>query len=399
MKKAGMLLLLGVATLAAASAALLLVMHGGTHAASAASRSASSAPIRLGMPVGLTGANSVVAPSVVQAAELAVDEINAAGGVLGRPLALVVVDDQSGAEGAKKAIAALGPQVDAILAMETSAARNAALPIVDRLQLPYIYTSFYEGHACSPWLHANGWVPEQQVRPVVQYLAEQKGARSFFLAGSDYAFGRGMLAYARKLIEAQGGQVVGEEYLPVDQADWSGVIAKMKAARPDALLSATAGGAPNVWLAKQLHAAGMKMPYGNLAIDEHTAKGIGGAATGMLMAASYFAGIESPENTRFQRHLLVKFGAGVLPPNELSVPQYEAVYLYKAAVERAGGTEAAKVLQALGTVSFQGPRGVVRMDQDHHAALSMRLGQVRSDGSVSVLKTYPDVPPGKQCPA
>ena len=107
-------------------------------------------PIKIGVPVGLSGANSVVAPSVVQSAQLAVDEINAKGGVLGRQLALEVADDASGAAGAQKAFDALISQkkVDVLISMETSAARNAALPIVARGKTPYIYTSFYEGKSC-----------------------------------------------------------------------------------------------------------------------------------------------------------------------------------------------------------------------------------------------------------
>jgi branched-chain amino acid transport system substrate-binding protein len=124
-------------------------------------------PIKIGVPVGLSGANSVVAPSVVQSAQLAVDEINAKGGVLGRQLALEVADDASGAAGAQKAFDSLISQkkVDVLISMETSAARNAALPIVARGKTPYIYTSFYEGKSCSPYMFVNAWVPEQQVPP------------------------------------------------------------------------------------------------------------------------------------------------------------------------------------------------------------------------------------------
>src|SRR5512146_2091628 len=116
-------------------------------------------PIKIGVPVGLSGANSVVAPSVVQSAQLAVDEINAKGGVLGRQLALEVADDASGAAGAQKAFDSLVFQkkVDVIIAMETSAARNAGLPAVTKGRVPYIYTSFYEGRSCNKNLFVNGW--------------------------------------------------------------------------------------------------------------------------------------------------------------------------------------------------------------------------------------------------
>src|SRR3981189_2605329 len=149
-------------------------------------------PIRIGVPVGLSGANSVVAPSVVQSAELAVEEINAKGGVLGRPLALDVADDGSGAAGAQKAFDALifQKKVNVLISMETSAARNAGLPIVARGKTPFIYTSFYEGKSCSPYLYVNAWVPEQQVPPIVDHFNKEKKAKSYFLMGSDYAFGR-----------------------------------------------------------------------------------------------------------------------------------------------------------------------------------------------------------------
>ncbi len=357
-------------------------------------------PIKIGIPVGLSGANSVVAPSVVQSAQLAVDEINAKGGVLGRPLALEVADDASGAAGAQKAFDSLISQkkVDVLISMETSAARNAALPIVARGKTPYIYTSFYEGKSCSPYMFVNAWVPEQQVPPIVDYFAREKGAKNYFLIGSDYAFGRGMLAFTKAYIEKIGGKVVGEEYLPMDGSDWTPIISKLKSASPDALITSTAGGAPNVTLTKQLRAAGVKLPYGNLAVDEGTAKSMGTDAEGIFISASYVTGIDSAANKAFLAAMAKKFGADLKTPNDLSVPEYEAVYAYKAAVEKAGSTDSAAVLKALGDVRVEGPRGTIEMSKEHHAPLSMYLGQVQGDGSVKVIQSFPSVDPGAQCP-
>jgi urea transport system substrate-binding protein len=374
--------------LAAASATVL------AGAASAAD------PIRIGVPVGLSGANSVVAPSVVQAAQLAVDEINAKGGVLGRPLALEIADDASGAAGAQKAFDSLifQKKVDVLISMETSAARNAALPIVARGKTPYIYTSFYEGKSCSPFMYVNAWVPEQQVPPIVDYFAKDKGAKTFFLIGSDYSFGRGMLAFTKAYIEKTGGKVVGEEYLPMDGSDWTSIISKLKSAAPDALITSTAGGAPNVTLTKQLRAAGVKLPYGNLAVDEGTAKSMGADADGIYLSASYVTSIDSAANKSFLASMAQKFGADLKAPNDLSVPEYEAVYAYKAAVEKAGGTDSAGVLKALPEASVEGPRGTIVMGKEHHAPLTMYLGQVQADGSVKVIQSFPSVDPGAQCP-
>lgn len=361
---------------------------------------ADEAPIKIGIPVGLSGANSVVAPSVVQSAELAVEEINAAGGVLGRKLELEIADDASGAAGAQKAFDALvfQKEVNAIITMETSAARNAGLPIISKGDIPYIYTSFYEGRSCNPNLFVNAWVPEQQVPPVVDHFMKSEKAKKFFLVGSDYAFGRGMLQFSRAYIEKAGGEVVGEEYLPMEGTDWTAIISKLKSSGAEALITSTAGGSPNVTLTKQLRGAGVTLPYGNLAVDEGTAKSMGADAAGIFISASYVTSIDSQANKDFLAAMGKKFAGELRTPNDLSVPQYEGVYLYKAAVEKAGSTDTKAVLAALAEVSFTGPRGTVTMNKQHHAPLTMYLGQVQEDGSVKIAGTFENVDPGEQCP-
>ncbi|SDX54812.1 amino acid/amide ABC transporter substrate-binding protein, HAAT family [Albimonas donghaensis] len=367
--------------------------------ASGAAFAQSGDPIRIGVPVGLSGANSVVAPSVVQAAELAVEQINAKGGVLGRPLELVVADDASGAAGAQKAFDSLifKEEVDVLISMETSAARNAGLPAVQRGRVPYIYTSFYEGRSCSPYLFVNAWVPEQQVPPVVDYLMAE-GATKYYLIGSDYAFGRGMLEFAAKYIAETGGEVVGDDYLPMDGTDWTAIISNLKSSGAEALITSTAGGAPNVTLTKQLRGAGVSLPYANLAVDEGTAAAMGADAEGILISASYVTGIESEANAAFLDAMKAKFGEELRTPNDLSVPQYEAVFAYAAAVEKAGDTDTRAVLAALPEVTVTGPRGDITMSRQNHAPLTMYLGQVQADGSVKVVSSFENVDPGEQCP-
>lgn len=293
-------------------------------AALATSAFAADGPIKIGIPVGLSGANSVVAPSVVQSAELAVAEINAAGGVLGRQLALEIADDASGAAGAQKAFDSLvfQKEVNAVITMETSAARNAGLPIITKGDIPYIYTSFYEGKSCNANLFVNAWVPEQQVPPIVDNFIKTQGAKKFFLIGSDYAFGRGMLEFAKAYIEKSGASVVGEEYLPTEGSDWTAIISNLKSSGADAVVTSTAGGAPNVTLTKQLRGAGVTIPYGNLAVDEGTAKSMGADAAGIFISASYVTSIDSDTNKSFLAAMQKKFGAELRTPNDLSVPEY-----------------------------------------------------------------------------
>ncbi|GEO39163.1 branched-chain amino acid transport system substrate-binding protein [Skermanella aerolata] len=361
---------------------------------------AAQSTVKIGIPVGLSGANSVVAPSVVQSSQLAADEINAAGGILGKKVELVVADDGSGAQGAQRAFNSLVFQddVDVLISMETSAARNAGLPIVNRAGKPFIYTSFYEGRSCSPNMFVPAWVPDQQVKPVVDHFTDTLKAKTFYLIGSDYNFGRGMLEFTRKYIEERGGRVLGEEYLPMDGSDWTSIISDLRSKNPNALITSTAGGAPNVTLTKQLRNAGIKIPYGNLAVDEGTAKTMGADATDMFISQSYMTGIASAENKKFLDAMQKKFGGELKTPNDLSVPQYEAIYLYKAAAEKAGSTDAEDVIEALPEVSFTGPRGNIQMNKQHHTPLTMYLGQVKDGGSVEVIKTFENVDPGEQCP-
>jgi urea transport system substrate-binding protein len=385
----------GVGRARGALAAALLLVLAANHAALAAD------PVKIGMPIGLSGANSVVAPSVVQAGQLAVEEINAKGGILGRQVSLEVADDGSGAAGAQKAFDSLifDKKVNALISMETSAARNAGLPILSRGKVPFIYASQYEGHSCNRYMYVDAWVPDQQVAPIVDYFKKQYHAKTFFLIGSDYAFGRGMLDFTKTYIEKNGGKVVAAEYLPMDGSDWTSIISKLQAAKPDAIVTATAAGAPNVTLTKQLRAAGVKIPYGNLAVDEGTAKSMGADAEGIFMSGSYVTNIDTPANRTFLAAMEKRFGKELKTPNDLSVPEYEAVYLYKAAVEKAGSFDTAKVIPALAQVSFDGPRGKIQMNKQRHTPLTMYLGQVQGDGSVKVIASFKDVDPGAQCPA
>ena len=364
------------------------------------SSATASEPIIIGVPTGLSGANSTVAPAVVQSSELAVAEINDSGGILGRQVVLEIADDGSGASGAQRAFDDLisNRNADAIITMETSAARNAGIPIVERHQVPYIYTSLYEGRSCSPYLYANGAVPEQMVGPIVDYFMDEEGSERFFLVGSDYAFGRGMLEFTRSYIEERGGEVVAEEYQPMDATDWTSIISQMRRNNPDAVIMSTAGGAPNVTLQRQYKAAGMQALVGNLSVDELTAQSMGEDAEGIYISASYLTAIDSAANRDFLERIETHFGSDPRTPNDLSVPQYDAIYLYKAAVEMAGTTDADAVIEALAEVSYDGPRGTVQMNAQRHAPLTMHLGRVQGDGSVEVVEIFEGVDPGEQCP-
>src|SRR5215471_1435915 len=357
-------------------------------------------PVVVAIPVGLSGVNSVVAPAVVQSAELAADELNANGGILGQPVKVVPLDDESGPAGAVKAFntGIHQDKSDVIITMETSAARNAGAPIAERAKVPFIYTSFYEGRACGEYLFVNAWVPEQVVPPLIKFMTDEKKVKRWFAVGSDYAFGRGMIEAAKKTIKDEGGTILGEEYQPLQQSDWTAIISKIRAANPDGIIYSTSGGGPNIDFMKQFKAAGLKMPVGSLSIDELTAEAGGNAAEGVYYTGDYFTGLDNAANKAFLDAMKKKFGAGLKTPNSLSEPQYDGVYTYAMAVEKAGSADVDKVAQVLPGIVFKGPRGAVQMNKQHHAPLPVYLAQVQGDGKTKVLKSFGLVDPGNQCP-
>jgi len=366
----------------------------------AAAQSAAKQPIVIAVPVGLSGVNSVVAPAVVQSAELAVEELNAKGGIMGRPVKLMPLDDESGPAGAVKAFntAIRQHKADVIITMETSAARNAGAPIADRAKTLFIYTSFYEGRACGKYLYVNAWVPEQIVSPLVKFMTDEKKVKKWFVLGSDYAFGRGLIEPAKKMITQLGGTILGEEYQPLQQSDWTAIISKIRGANPDGIMYATSGGGPNIDFMKQFKAAGLKMPVGSLSIDELTAEQGGNAAEGVYYTADYFTSIDNPENKTFLEAMKKKFGANLKTPNSLSEPEYDGIYAYAMAVEKAKSTDADKVAAVLPTIVFKGPRGAVQMNKQHHAPLPVYLAQVQADGKTKIIQSFGLVDPGNQCP-
>jgi branched-chain amino acid transport system substrate-binding protein len=365
-----------------------------------AAQSAEKQPIVIAVPVGLSGVNSVVAPAVVQSAELAVEELNAKGGIMGRPVKLMPLDDESGPAGAVKAFntAIHQHKANAIITMETSAARNAGAPIADRAKTLFIYTSFYEGRACGKYLYVNAWVPEQIVAPLVKFMTNEKKVKKWFVLGSDYAFGRGLIEPAKKMITQLGGTILGEEYQPLQQSDWTAIISKIRAANPEGIMYATSGGGPNIDFMKQFKAAGLKMPVGSLSIDELTAEQGGNAAEGVYYTADYFTSIDNPENKTFLEAMKKKFGANLKTPNSLSEPEYDGIHAYAMAVEKAKSTNADKVAAVLPTIVFKGPRGAVQMNKEHHAPLPVYLGQVQADGKTKIIQSFGLVDPGNQCP-
>src|SRR5205814_5375491 len=172
------------------------------------------------------------------------------------------------------------------------------------------------------------WVPEQFGPPLIKIMTHDKKAKTWFALGSDCAFGRGMIAAAKSTIEGVGGTILGEEYQPLQQSDWTAIISKIRAANPDGIIYSTSGGGPNIDFMKQFKAAGLKMPVGSLSIDELTAEAGGDAAEGVYYTGDYFTGLDNPENKKFLDVMKKKFGENLKNPNYLSEPATPGIYAY-----------------------------------------------------------------------
>ncbi len=357
-------------------------------------------PVKIACICGLSGVNSPVAPAVVQSGQLAVAELNEKGGILGRKVELLPIDDNSDASGAVKAFnsAIYDKKVNIIIAYETSAARNAGEPIAARANMPYIYTSPYEGGACGANLFIDGWVPPQVEIPLLKYMVDEKNLKSWYAIGSDYAFGRGIIDFAVKEIKSLGGTVVGEDFNPLSSSDWEPIFTKVRGEKPEAIIYCTSNGSPNATFLKQYKSTGLDLPVGSFSIDELTALKIGESAEGVLYTADYFTSLDNPQNEAYLAAMNKMFGSKLLTPSNLSVPEYDAIHIYALAAEKVKSVEAAAIIKTLPTVSFKGPRGVIQMDKEHHAALPIYLAQIQKDGSSKVIKSFGLIDPGNQCP-
>lgn len=174
--------------------------------------------------------------------QLAAEEINAAGGVLGKQIELISPDTQSDnkryQEFARKLI--LEDEVAVIHGAVTSASREAIRPIMEEHEMLYFYNQQYEGGVASKTTFATGAVPEHQVQPLVKGLIEEYGPRVYTIAG-DFNFGQTTADWIRREAEANGGEIIGEEFIPIGVSQFSSTISKINQAKPDILFAVLSG--------------------------------------------------------------------------------------------------------------------------------------------------------------
>jgi urea transport system substrate-binding protein len=338
-----------------------------------------------------TGTMAISETGSIQAERLAIDQINAKGGVLGRKIKIIQEDGASDwptfAEKAKKLL--VNDKVAAVFGCWTSASRKAVLPVFEHENGMLYYPTFYEGLEQSKNVIYTGQEATQQILAGLDWVAKEKKAKTFYLIGSDYIWPRTSNKIARKHIEnVLHGTVVGEEYYPLGHTQFGSLINKIKLKKPDVVYAIIVGGS-NVSFYKQLKAAGVtsdKQTLLTISVTEDELLGIGGEnMVGFYAAMKYFQSLDNPNNKTFVTNFKAKYGPNAVI-GDVTQAAYLGPWLWKAAVEKANSFDVDKIAAASPGIELKtAPEGYVRVHKNHHLWSKLRIGRVKADGQYDVL--------------
>ncbi|WP_030727770.1 urea ABC transporter substrate-binding protein [Streptomyces sp. NRRL F-2890] len=345
--------------------------------------------IKVGLLNSLSGTMAISEVTVRDAILLAIEEINADGGVLGKQIEPIGEDGASDwptfAEKAGKLIQQ--DQVAAVFGCWTSASRKAVLPVFEQHGALLFYPVQYEGLEQSPNIFYTGATTNQQIVPALDYLREQ-GVASLYLVGSDYVFPRTANKIIGAYAEAHGIEILGEDYAPLGSTEFATIANKVEASGADAVFN-TLNGDSNVSFFKEYDAAGLTadtMPVLSVSIAEEEVKGIGTQyLTGQLTSWNYYQTTESPANEAFVAAYQAKYGAD-RPTSDPMEAAYTSVHLWKEMVEEAGSFEVADVRAAADGITFDAPEGTVTVDgETQHLHKTNRIGRIEADGTIAEI--------------
>jgi len=320
---------------------------------------------------------------------MAIDEINADGGVLGKKLEVVTEDGASEpnifAEKAEKLIRS--DCVATVFGGWTSASRKAMLPVFESNDSLLFYPVQYEGLEASENIFYTGATTNQQIIPGLDYLKEQ-GVKTLYLVGSDYVFPRTANKEIKAYAKANGIKIVGEEYAPLGHTEFSSIVNKVKAADADAVFN-TLNGDSNVAFFKQYKNVGLTaegMPVVSVSIAEEEVGGIGiENLEGQLTAWNYYQTIDTPVNKKFVAAFKKKYGDDRVTSDPMEAA-YASVYLWKGIVEKGKSFAVGDIQDNADGVSFEAPEGTVTINGDnHHIAKTALIGKIGADGLIKTV--------------
>lgn len=352
--------------------------------------------VTVALVVPLQGPAGVFGPSCELAAQLAVAELNEAGGILGRRVRLLTVD--GGGEPRRvaaevEALVSLGV-VDAVVGWHISAVRRALVPRIAN-RVPYVYTAQYEGGERTPGVFVTGETPAIQLLPAMRLLATSAGVRRWCVVGNDYSWPRMTALAARRYARACGGSIRGEMFVPLGTQDFSGVLRRIERCEADAvlmlLIGADAVAFNRAFTGYGLHARALRL---STHMDENMLLATGAGATENLWAAAgYFETLATAESLDFNGRYARRFGVEAPPLSSLGESCYEGIQLLAALARQAKTLDVRTLAAVAHRVRYEGPRGRLNL-RDNHVA--QRIYLARADvfdfDIVAQLDTDPSAP-------
>jgi len=365
--------------------------------------------IKVGVLHSLSGTMAISETVLKDTALMAIDEINAKGGVLGKKLEPVVVDPASNwplfAEKAKQLISQ--DKVAVMFGCWTSVSRKSVLPVVEELNGLLFYPVQYEGEELSKNVFYTGAAPNQQAIPAVEYLMSKAGggAKRFVLLGTDYVYPRTTNKILRAFLKSKGvaDKDIDEKYTPFGHSDYQTIVADVKkfAAGGKTAVISTINGDSNVPFYKELGNQGLKatdVPVVAFSVGEEELRGVDTKPlVGHLAAWNYFMSLKNPTNDAFKKQWAAYAKAKKLPgadkplTNDPMEATYIGIHMWAQAVEKAKSTDTDKVIAAMAGQTFKAPSGfVAKMDEkNHHLHKPVFIGEVKADGQFNVVWKTP----------
>jgi urea transport system substrate-binding protein len=372
-----------------------------------------SAPIKVGLLNALSGVLSITEKSIHDGAALAVEQVNAAGGVNGRKLDPITEDYASDFTIAVQKAEQLirRDKVAIVVGGYTSASRVAMIPTFQRNNALLFYGTYYEGLECDTNTFYGGAVPNQFLVDYVPWITKNLGT-SMYIVGSDYIYPRTVSAIVKKLASQNGGRVVADRYFQLGTTEFGSVISDIQAKKPDVVISNLVGDSTPAFY-KQYRSAGLtadKLPIAATVTTEVEVQAMGPQnAQGHFMTATYFQSLDNPANKKFVAAYQEKYGADAVT-HMPQVGTYNAVWLFANAAAKAKDLSTAELSKALvGATYADSPEGqATTIAPNHHCNHPSYVGQCGSDGQYKTVATFrpraadpfpPQVVPASKRPA
>lgn len=324
--------------------------------------------VRVALVVPMRGPAGMFGPTGELCAQLAAEAVNKTGGVLGRELRLIPVD--GGASPARvaaevEALVSLGA-VQGVTGWHISSVRQAVAPRIAH-RVPYVYTALYEGGERTDGVFLTSETPANQLYPAMRLLARERQLRRWFLVGNDYVWPRRTAQAARRYAVECGARICGESYVPLGTHDFGELLGRIERTEADAVLMLLVGN-DAVRFNRAFARRGLDQRCLRLStlMDENMLLASGATATsGLYSTAGFFANLVTPENLDFHGQYAQRFGVEAPPLGSLGESCYEGVLLLAALIERARTLDVRAIGASADAVSYEGPRGLLRMRRRH----------------------------------